>query len=110
LKKYRAAYLTAIRDQRFAFFSCFASFFSLAVFCGAFLVSFLASLDFIRVVSGWLQALPFSLHIRAKATEYKDLDDGVSGEAELIKKLCMVVNALTLAQMGEGSRRTRTNR
>lgn len=36
-------------DQRLAFFSCFASFFSFAVFCGAFFVSFLASLDFIRV-------------------------------------------------------------
>lgn len=49
-----------IRDQRLAFFSCFASFFSLAVFCGAFFVSFLASLDFIRVMTG-CRPTPFSL-------------------------------------------------
>lgn len=34
----------------FFFFSSFASFFSLAVFCGGFLLSFLASLDFMVVL------------------------------------------------------------
>ena len=57
----------------------------MAVFCGAFLVSFLASLDFIRVVVR-LRPPSHSLRISTKATEYKDLHEGVSGEAERIKK------------------------